>query len=136
MIRSFLLLLWGLHGYAQEGRWILAEVTAYCGGPCELCETTGVTANGTHTSDVPYAIAASPDIPLLSRIFVPVGGSYLDVRRNGNRWFTVDDRGGALRSEWRRSGITRLDLRYRTHASAQQFGRKLMTVFIITGDAK
>lgn len=118
---------------AQEarGRWITVEATAYC--PCELCcegSADGITANGTKVSDVAYGIASSPNIPFHSRIYVPIGAGYLDLSRNHDRWFTVDDRGGALRSEWTRSGITRIDLRYRTHASAQQFGRKLMTVFI------
>jgi 3D (Asp-Asp-Asp) domain-containing protein len=115
---------------ASEGRWVTVEATAYCGGPCELCETTGVTANGTHTSERNYGVAASPDQRLGGVVFIPSGAGYLDISRSDNRWFVIDDRGGALRTEWRRSGITRLDLRYRTHASAQQFGRKLMLVFI------
>jgi 3D (Asp-Asp-Asp) domain-containing protein len=113
---------------AAEGRWQLCEVTAYAGN-CPLCETTGVTANGTATSDRPYGIAASPGVRLGSHVYVPAGAGYLD-RSAEDRWFTVDDRGGALRTEWRRSGITRLDLRYRTHASAKAFGRKLMMVYI------
>lgn len=130
MIRPLLALLLTGVLHSAEGRWITAEVTAYCGGPCEKCETTGVTANGTNTNDTPYGIASSPDLPLLSRVFVPTGAGYLDVRNHDRRWFTIDDRGGALRSEWKRSGITRLDLRYRTHASAKAFGRKLMLVYI------
>jgi hypothetical protein len=63
-------------------------------------------------------------------VFIPTSIGYLDVSSPLDRWFRVDDRGGALRTEWRRSGITRLDLRYRTHSSAKAFGRKLMTVFI------
>lgn len=114
---------------AAEGRWILAEVTAYAGN-CPYCETTGVTANGTKTTEVPYACAASPDIQFGSRIYVPAGAGYLDQSRPLERWFTVDDRGGALRTEWKRSGITRIDLRYRTHWSAQQFGRKLIMVYV------
>lgn len=115
---------------AQEGEWRLCEVTAYCGGPCLLCETTGVTANGTQTNSVPYGVAASPNLPLGSRVWIPVGAGYLDQSRATNRWMPVDDRGGALRSEWHRSGITRLDLRFRTHASAKAFGRKLISVFV------
>jgi 3D (Asp-Asp-Asp) domain-containing protein len=116
---------------ASEGRWVTVEATAYC--PCSLCcegSDDGITANGTKVSDVAYGVASSPNIPFHSRIYVPIGAGYLDVSRHDNRWFTVDDRGGALRSEWSRSGITRIDLRYKSHASAQQFGRKLMLVFI------
>lgn len=115
---------------AQEG-WILAEVTAYAGN-CPLCETTGVTADGTRTSTRPYGIAASPDIGLGAKIFIPALAGYLDQSRPSgvDRWFVADDRGGALRSEWKRSGITRLDLRYRTHSSAKEFGRKYLLVYV------
>ena len=118
---------------ASEGRWITAEVTAYAGN-CPICETTGVTANGTETDERPYGVAASPDIKFGWRVFIPVGAGYLDQSKVASldRWFDVDDRGGALRTEWKRSGITRLDLRYRTHASAKAFGRKLMLVYIAT----
>ena len=118
-----------LPGIGSEGRWITAEVTAYSGN-CPLCETTGVTADGTLTTDRPHGVAASPNIRLGSRVFIPSGAGYLDATFAQDRWFTCDDRGGALRSEWHRSGITRLDLRYRTHWSARQFGRKLMVVYV------
>jgi 3D (Asp-Asp-Asp) domain-containing protein len=115
---------------ASEGRWVTVEATAYC--PCELCcdERTERTANGTNTLHRPFGVASSPDIRLGSMVFIPTSAGYLDVSRSLDRWFHVDDRGGALTTEWKRSGITRLDLRYRTHASAKQFGRKLMLVFI------
>ncbi len=130
---AFIVIILGLTAglCASEGRWVLAEVTAYAGN-CPHCETTGVTANGTNVSDVPYGVASSPNLPFQSRIYIPSGAGYLDVSRDDDRWFTVDDRGGALRTEWRRSGVTRLDLRYRSHASAKQFGRKLILVFITT----
>ncbi len=117
---------------AQEGRWILCEVTAYCGGPCEQCETTGVTANGTNTVDVPYGVAGSPNLPLGCTVLVPYGAGYLDATypRDSQRLFELDDRGGALRTEWRKSGVTRLDLRYKQHSYAQRFGRKTMMVWI------
>lgn len=117
--------------YGQKGRWILAEVTAYCGGPCEKCETTGVTANGNKVEERPYGVASSPDRRLGSMVYIPTGSGYLDVSRPTDRWFQLDDRGGALRSEWLRSGITRLDLRYVHHSSAQKFGRKLMMVYLV-----
>ena len=112
-----------------KGKWITVEATAYC--PCEICcdTRTETTANQTNTNAVPYGVAASPDLDFGTRVFVPVGAGYLDVSR-ADRWFTVDDRGGALRTEWRRSGVTRIDLRYKTHVSARLFGRKLITVYI------
>ncbi len=115
-----------------EGRWLTVEVTAYC--PCALCcdIRTERTANGTDTNVSPYGIAAGPDISLGTSVWVPLGGGYLDLSRGTDRWFGVDDRGGALRTEWRRSGVTRIDLRFKSHASAKAFGRKLMMVFIVS----
>lgn len=126
-----LLLIWLLTtgASAAEGRWQLCEVTAYAGN-CPICETTGVTANGTWTVSRPYGAACSPDVPLGGMVYIPRGAGYRDESSPDERWLQLDDRGGALRSEWRRSGITRLDLRYRTHASAKAFGRKLMMVYI------
>lgn len=116
---------------ASEGRWVMAEVTAYC--PCEECchgSADGITADGTRTSDVPYGIAASRQLALGSVVRIPVGHGYLDESRPMARDFRVDDRGAALDSEYSDGRILRLDLRYRTHWSAKQFGRKLMLVFI------
>lgn len=129
MLRLLPLMMMGC-AYGAEWRPVLCEITAYCGGPCEKCETTGVTANGTRTSERPYGVAASPNIPLGALVYVPRGAGYLDVSRAVARTFPADDRGGALRSEWRRSGITRLDLRYVTHHSAMEFGRKMVLVWI------
>ena len=116
------------HTYGK-GRWITVEATAYC--PCEVCcdTRTETTANQTSTNAVPYGVAASPDLEFRTRVYVPTGAGYLDQSR-ADRWFSVDDRGGALRTEWRRRGITRMDLRYKTHESAKAFGRKLITVYI------
>ncbi len=116
---------------AADGRWELCEVTAYA-GHCPICETTGVTANGTHVDSRPYGAASSPNIGLGSRIFIPIGYGYLDESSPYARWYIADDRGGAVTTEWRSSGVTRIDLRYKTHASAKQFGRKLMMVFIVS----
>jgi 3D (Asp-Asp-Asp) domain-containing protein len=115
-----------------EGRWIIAEATAYC--PCSLCCDTRTerTANGTDTNARPYAVAASPNLPLGTVLLIPVGVGYLDQTypRESQRLFAVDDRGGALRTEWRRTGITRLDLRYKSHDYAVRFGRRTIAVLI------
>ena len=117
---------------AQDGRWITVEATAYC--PCDLCCDTRTerTANGTDTNARPYAVAASPDLPFGTTLLIPVGVGYLDKTypRESQRLFVVDDRGGALRTEWRRSGITRLDLRYKSHDYAVRFGRRTIAVQI------
>jgi 3D (Asp-Asp-Asp) domain-containing protein len=119
--------------HAADGKWITVEASAYC--PCSLCcdKRTERTADGTNTRNVPYGVAASPDLPLGSKIYIPPGAGYLDDSRKNDRVFTIDDRGGLLRSEWRRTGITRIDLRYKHHWSAQQFGRKLMMVYVEEG---
>lgn len=122
-------------GIAQgaEGKWIEATATAYC--PCNICcegSDDGITANGTRTDEVPYAVAASRNIPLGSRVYIPLGSGYLDVSRSDQRWFQVDDRGSALTSEWKATGETRLDLRYRTHHSAKLYGRRVILVYIST----
>lgn len=117
---------------AQEGRWMTVEATAYC--PCALCCDTRTerTANGTDTDKVPYGVAASPNIPLGAKIYVPNGAGYLDASHIDERarWFPVDDRGGMLRVEYRRNGVTRVDLRFKTHHSAMEFGRRLMTIYV------
>ncbi len=118
---------------AAEGRWTTAEVTAYC--PCALCCGTsadGITADGTPTARVPYAFAADRSIPFGALVFVPRGLGVLDQVRADARWFTVDDRGGALDTEARRYGVLRLDLRVREHWWAVRFGRRVLPVFIST----
>lgn len=111
------------------GWWVTAEATAYC--PCARC-TDGdrITANGTRTNRVPYAIAADRSLPMGSQVFIPAGMGYLDRLRPADRVFTVDDRGGALDTEALRSGVFRIDLRYRDHADAQRFGRRLLAVYV------
>lgn len=117
---------------ASEGRWITVEATAYC--PCALCcdERTERTANGTDTNARPYAVAASPNLPFGTTLLIPVGVGYLDKTYplESQRLFVVDDRGGALRTEWKRTGITRLDLRYKSHDYAVRFGRRMIAVQI------
>ena len=116
--------------HAADGKWITVEASAYC--PCSLCcdRRTERTSDGTNTNIRPYGVAASPDIHLGARIYIPTGAGYLDVTYKDARTFIVDDRGGLLRTEWRRTGITRIDLRYKHHWSAQQFGRKMMLVYV------
>ena len=131
-MRCLLFLLCAL-SHGAEGRWITVEATAYC--PCELCcegSADGITADGTRTMDAPYGIASSPNLALGSIVFLPSGAGYLDATypRDSQRLFRIDDRGGSLRTDWRRTGITRLDLRYKNHWSAKQFGRKLLVVYV------
>ncbi len=117
---------------AAEGKWTTAEVTAYC--PCALCcgdSADGLTANLTRVARVPYAFAADRSLPFGARVFVPVGLGVLDRVRADDRWFVVDDRGGALDTESRRYGVLRLDLRVRDHRWAMAFGRRSLPVFVV-----
>lgn len=115
---------------AVDGRWIVAEVTAYC--PCALCCGTEdkTTANNTSTDLVPYAFAADRSLPFGSRVYVPAGLGVLDRIRAADRWFPVDDRGGALDTEARKYDVIRLDLRVRDHWWAVRFGRRSLPVFV------
>jgi 3D (Asp-Asp-Asp) domain-containing protein len=119
------------------GRWKWVESTAYCGGPCKMCQTTGKTANGNKTSVVPYNVAADSSLPLGTRIYVPPGYQYLDKVRADDRFFMVDDRGGALESESaerKRDGdqvTMRLDLRFIDHSWAKRWGRRIIAVYVI-----
>lgn len=118
---------------AGESRWVVAEVTAYC--PCGLCcgdSADGLTANMTRVDRVPYAFAADRSLPFGARVFVPVGLGVLDQVRAADRWFVIDDRGGALDTEARRYGVLRLDLRVREHAWAVRFGRRSLPVYVTT----
>jgi hypothetical protein len=114
----------------RSGYWTTAEVTAYC--PCALCCGTHdrTTANNTSTDAVPYAFAADRSLPFGASVFVPVGLGVLDRVRADERWFGVDDRGGALDTEARRYGVLRLDLRVRDHGWAVRFGRRTLPVFV------
>ncbi len=113
-----------------SGHWVMAEVTAYCPN-CPICGTTGVTANGTRTMSVPYGLAASSQLPMASRVFIPAGLGVLDRVRASDRFWQIDDRGGLVEAEAQRFGILRLDVRMKLHASAVLFGRRTIPVFII-----
>lgn len=114
---------------AEVGYWTQAEVTAYC--PCDKC-TDGdkVTANGTRTDSEPYALAADRSLKFGTQVYIQPGLGVLDNARADDRWFTVDDRGGALETESRERQVLRLDLRVKEHWWARKFGRRLLPVFI------
>lgn len=144
-MRLLILLLLAAVGWGQEqvlaehspvllpGRWALAEITAYCGGPCSVCGTTGQTADGTLTRRRPYGLAVDNSLGLGGQAYIPVGFGYLDRSLPLSRWFKFDDRGGALDSERRDKEAhpyLRIDLRFVDHGSAKLFGRKVFFVYI------
>lgn len=125
---------WAIHRAEQApalpaGSWRWVEATAYC--PCARCtDGDGITANGTRTARVPYALAADRSLPMGARVYVPPGLGYLDRLRPFDRVFVIDDRGGALDTEAAANGFPRIDLRFRDHADAVRFGRRLLPVFV------
>ena len=106
---------------------VQAQITAYTAN-CPHCGTTGITADGTMTRDVPYNLAADRRIKLGTIIYIPTGHGVLDNVRAFDRAFRVDDRGGAL--EHHGGGMLRLDLRVKDHAWAKRFGRRVVTVWV------
>lgn len=121
---------------AWAGDWVPMEVvaTAYC--PCIYCcgsRAAGITADGTKVNEVPYGVASDPRVlPYGSTVWIPTGVGYLDTSRSEeeSRQFPVDDTGGLLRTNTRRTGIPHIDLRFRTHWSAKRFGRKTITIYV------
>jgi 3D (Asp-Asp-Asp) domain-containing protein len=125
-----------------KGEWVWARVTAYC--PCEICCGKEITdpAYGITSTQVnvlsgnpndAYGIAADPRaVPYGTTIYVP---EYWESLQR-NRTFIptdpiqVDDTGGGMRRSWSREGVIHLDVRYRTHSAAQNWGRRWMRVFI------
>lgn len=127
------LLLASLLGAEEEspGRWVDAEITAYC--PCAICcgTRTNRTANRTNTNVVPYNFAADRSLPFGTQIYVPLGYGVLDHYRHHERIFFVDDRGEKLDEEAQAHRVLRLDLRVKEHWWAVKFGRMhLIKVFI------
>lgn len=116
------------------GEWVATEatLTAYC--PCKVCcgvRAKGVTADGTRTSEYPYGVAADfRSLPAGSRLWIPRGLGYLDRTYPNDRSFVVDDTGGALIRNTRRTGRIHLDLRFVYHGSAVRFGVKTVTIFV------
>jgi 3D (Asp-Asp-Asp) domain-containing protein len=92
-------------------------VTAYC--PCKICcgkSANGVTSTGRNAFRF-TGVAADPTA-------IPYGNF---VRIPGVGFRKVDDTGGAMRQSWRK-GVYHLDLRFKTHEEARQWGRKWMKV--------
>lgn len=131
-MRSALILL--LCAMAQAGEWVPLEVnaSAYC--PCTLCcgeRAAGVTADNTKVRDVPYGVASDPRVlPYGTSVWIPPHIGYLDKSRPSDREFFIDDTGGYLRTQTRRTGVVHIDLRFKYHSSAKRFGRKLITIYI------
>ncbi len=126
------LLLFILFANLHAASWEPVEVvaTAYC--PCRICcgvRAVGLTADGTDVREWPYGIAVDPcQIDYGTPIIVPRGEGYLD--RRSDRIFYADDTGGIIRRKTRSTGTIHIDLRFKTHWSAERYGKKTITIFI------
>lgn len=101
-------------------RWVEVLTTAYC--PCAKCcgaDADGMTSIGRPVDRFPYGIAAAPKlVPYRTWLSIPGYGEFM-----------VDDTGGAMRQSAER-GIVHLDLRFKTHERALQWGRRPMWIAI------
>jgi 3D (Asp-Asp-Asp) domain-containing protein len=96
---------------------VRAMVTAYC--PCTVCcgpKAIGRTSTGRDAYRYPGVAADPKAIPY---------GHVVNIPGVGPR--QVDDTGGAMRRSWQK-GVYHLDLRFRNHQDAVEWGRKWMQV--------
>lgn len=132
-MRLLILLLASL---ACAGEWVPMEVTATAYCPCQICcgsRAAGITADNTKVSEWPYGIASDPQrLPYGTVVIIPHGIGYLDKTypADADRQFFVDDTGGALRRNTRRTGRVHIDLRFVQHRNALRFGVKRITILV------
>ena len=103
----------------SSGKKVLARVSAYC--PCARCcgRMDGITA--ANTSAWKPGIAADWYwLPRGTKIYVPGYGTY-----------TVDDKGGAMKVRNWRCGTPRLDIRFKYHWKARNWGVRYITVTVL-----
>lgn len=131
-MRTAILLLIASLACAAEWQPLEVIATAYC--PCTICcgvRASGLTADGTDTKTWPYGIAVDPKvIPYETPILIPVGAGYLDHQQPEDRIFYADDTGGIIRRRTRSTGTVHIDLRFRRHSSAREFGIKTIIIWI------
>ncbi len=121
---------------ALRGRWLTVRATAY--SPHDAIDGSyhaskgerwrWITADGrTDVRQKPYGIAVPrlaggrPAGPYGTRVLIPTGQGYLDQSQPDDRFFTVDDTGGAIRGKTESSGVLHIDLRFRSESSAMAF---------------
>lgn len=103
--------------------WVQVLTTGYCA--CSICcgaDADGITARGRRVDQHPFGIASDPKLvtPWLT----------LDIPGYGQA--KVDDTGGAMRQSGR-VGIVHLDLRFKTHQTARQWGRRWLWIAMPAG---
>lgn len=116
----------------QHGRWMDVVATAYC--PCPICcgvRAAGITSEGVRVAEQPYGIAAHPRyLEPGTLVFIPTGQGYLDHAQADGRVFRVDDTGGTVRRLTEETRDLWIDLRYRTHAAAREWGVRRIRIFV------
>ncbi len=122
----------------MHGRWMSVMATAYC--PCAICcgaRAAGLTSTGVRVDTDPYGIAAHPRyLDPGALVFIPSGQGYLDRSQPTERFFAVDDTGGIVRRRSEQSDDLWIDLRYRFHQSAVEFGVRRLRIFVFDVPAK
>lgn len=137
-----------------SGYWLDVRATAY--SPADPLDsdyrrTKGprwlhICADGeTDVREEPYGIAVPRQQqggrlrPLLAygtKVFIPTGYGYLDQSRTDERIFEVDDTGSAITRRTQTSGVTYIDLRFRSAESARAWagpkGYRELHVFVYT----
>lgn len=140
-----------VQAYAQEKTKVVADVpsgiytaviTAYC--PCVKCcgdyegKIRGKTASGKMAQPL-RTLAAPKNIPFGAEVYIVEGDGGGGRLAKGVCLGIVEDRGGAI--SWRTSKTTgkpvlRLDVYFRTHDEALEFGVRSAEVRIEKGESK
>lgn len=101
---------------------VQAELTAYCN--CTICSEAwgSQTSMQTHTR---IGVAAAPkDIPLGSKLFIPILKNYKE-----DRIYVVEDRGGAV--VVKKDGTHIIDIWLPTHEEVKDFGRIKTMIYLM-----
>lgn len=102
----------------RRSRSLAVVATGYC--PCSICcedSSDGITSTG-RDAYLP-GVAVDPDvIKLGSRLDIP---GYDRGANNNGSWILADDVGGRIKG-------SRIDVRFKTHAEAQAYGRRRVVI--------
>jgi 3D (Asp-Asp-Asp) domain-containing protein len=99
-----------LHGGERTARRMRVTATAYCAGPCSVCQTTGITSTGRNAYS--RGVAVDPKVIQI--------GARIDVPGHG-AWLPADDVGGDIKGD-------AIDVRFDTHDEARAWGRRVIMV--------
>jgi 3D (Asp-Asp-Asp) domain-containing protein len=127
------------------GHWVKVVATAYSPTDpidSQYHETKGewrwITADGkTDVHNEPYGVAVprinkKPQWPYGTKIIVPVDAGYLP--RRIDRVFVADDTGSMITTNTHKTRTPHIDLRLRTPAAAEAYGKRKIRVFIVDAE--